>query len=53
MKKLCGHIERRSHFLQALMPINPGEEIRFGLVDCFAISFSLAFFASLVCVLAK
>jgi hypothetical protein len=53
MKKICSHVERRSRFLQALMPINPCEEIRFGIVDCLAISLSLACFASLVCVLAK
>jgi hypothetical protein len=53
MKKICSHVERKSRFLQALMPINPCEEIRFGIVDCLAISLSLACFASLVCVLAK
>ena len=37
MKIICSHLERRSRFLQALVPINPCEEIRFGMVDCLGI----------------
>lgn len=53
MEKICSHLERRSGFLQALMPINPSEEIRFGLRDCLAISGFVVIFAGLFAVVAK
>ena len=51
--KIASHLERRSRFLRAIMPTNPCEEIRFGVVDCLCISAFLICFVGLVCVLAK
>lgn len=53
MKKICSHLERRSHFLQALVPLNPCEEIRFGWGDFVAISVFAVVFAGLFAMVAK
>ena len=53
MKKICSHLERRSHFLQELVPLNPCEEIRFGWADFMAISGFVMAFACLFAVVAK
>jgi len=54
MPKSIVHMEKKSRFLRALLPINPCcQEIRFGLTDCVAIGFAFACFAGLICVLAK
>jgi len=53
MKNICSHLERRSRFLQALVPINPCEEIRFGMTDCLGIAGFLCGLAGLAFLLAK
>ena len=53
MKKICSHLERRSRFLQALIPLNPCEEIRFGWADFVVISGFVVVFAGLFAVVAK
>ena len=37
MSKIVTHVEKRSRFLRAVSPINPADEIQFGLVDCASI----------------
>jgi hypothetical protein len=53
MKKICSHLERRSQFLQALLPLNPREEIRLGWADFVAISGFVVVFAGLFAMVAK
>jgi len=53
MPRTIVHLERKSRFLRALLPIYPCcQEIRFGLIDYMAIGFALACFAGMVCILA-
>jgi len=53
MPKSILHVERKSRFLRALLPIYPFcQEVRFGMVDCVSIVFALACFIGLICVLA-
>ena len=52
MPKTIAHVERKSRFLRAILPIYPCEEICFGLIDCVTIGFALACFVGMVCVLA-
>jgi hypothetical protein len=47
------HLERKSRFLGALMPINPCEDIRFGMVDCISIGAFLSCLFGVICTLAS
>ena len=52
MPRTILHVERKSRFLRTLLPIYPYcQEIRFGLLDCAAISFALVCFAGSVFIL--
>ena len=53
MPKTIVHVERKSRFLRALVPINPCEDIRFGMIDYLSIGFFFFCFLGLICTLAK
>jgi hypothetical protein len=53
MTKPVVHLERKSRFLGALVPINPCEDIHFGMIDCISIGIFLLCFASMICTLAS
>jgi hypothetical protein len=52
MPKTILHVERKSRFLRALVPINPCEDIRFGVIDYLSIGFFLVCFLGLIFTLA-
>ena len=51
MPKIAVHVERKSRFLRALVPINPCEDIRFGMIDCIGIGFFILCFLGVICTL--
>ena len=53
MPKIIVHLERKSRFLRTLVPINPCEDIRFGMIDYLSIGFFLVCFLGLIFTLAK
>jgi hypothetical protein len=53
MTKPVVHLERKSRFLGALTPINPCEDIHFGMVDCISIGVFLFGFVGMICTLAN
>ena len=52
MTKPIVHVERKSRFLQTLLPINPCEDIHFGMIDCLCIGAVLICFLGLIQALA-
>jgi len=52
MTKPVVHLERKSRFLGELVPINPCEDVHFGMVDCISIGFFLFCFVGMICTLA-
>jgi len=47
------HLERKSRFLGTLVPINPCEDIHFGMIDCISIAVFLFCFFGMICTLAR
>ena len=52
MTKPIVHVERKSRFLRTLLPINPCEDVHFGMIDCICIMVLIACFSGLIYTLA-
>jgi len=53
MTKPVVHMERKSRFLGTLVPINPCEDIHFGMIDCISIAVFFFCFFGMICTLAR
>lgn len=53
MTKPVVHMERKSRFLGEIVPINPSEDIHFGMIDCISIGFFLFCLFGVICTLAS